>query len=60
MGFSRSRTLNGTTLEIVEPGLIPPNRFYVQGTHEMSFDSRYRVNGLVRSDQIIGKATVIF
>ena len=60
VGFARSRTLNGTTLEIVEPGLIPPNRFYVQGTHEMSFDSRYRVNGLVRSDQIIGKATVIF
>ena len=60
VGFARSRTLNGTMLEIVEPGLIPPNRFYVQGTHEMSFDSRYRVNGLVRSDQIIGKATVIF
>ena len=31
------------------------DRFYVQGTHEMSFDSRYRVNGLVRRDQIIGK-----
>jgi len=26
----------------------------------MSFDSRYRVNGLVRRDQIIGKETVIF
>jgi len=26
----------------------------------MSFDSRYRVNGLVRRDQIIGKATVLF
>ena len=42
------------------PGVIPADRFYVQGTHEMSFDSRYRVNGLVRRDQIIGKATVIF
>lgn len=60
VGFARSRTLNGTTLETIEPGFIPANRFYVQGTHEMSFDSRYRVNGLVRSDQIIGKATVIF
>jgi conjugal transfer pilin signal peptidase TrbI len=60
VGFARSRTLGGTVLEAIEPGVIPANRFYVQGTHEMSFDSRYRVNGLVRRDQIIGKATVIF
>ena len=60
VGFARSRTPDGTTLEAIEPGVIPADRFYVQGTHEMSFDSRYRVNGLVRRDQIIGKATVIF
>ncbi len=60
VGFARSRTPNGTTLEPIEPGLIPANRFYVQGSHEMSFDSRYRINGLVRSDQIIGRASVIF
>jgi conjugal transfer pilin signal peptidase TrbI len=60
VGFARSSTLDGTTLEAIEPGVIPANRFYVQGTHEMSFDSRYRVNGLVRSDQLIGRAMVIF
>ena len=60
VGFARSQTLDGTTLEAIQPGVIPAGRFYVQGTHEMSFDSRYRVNGLVRTDQIIGKATVIF
>lgn len=60
VGFARSRTLDGATLDAIEPGVIPADRFYVQGTHEMSFDSRYRVNGLVRRDQIIGKATVIF
>lgn len=60
VGFARSTTLDGWTLEAIEPGVIPADRFYVQGTHEMSFDSRYRVNGLVRRDQIIGKATVIF
>src|SRR5256884_7582802 len=59
-GFARSTTLDGKTLEAIEPGVIPADRFYVQGTHEMSFDSRYRVNGLVRREQIIGKATVIF
>src|SRR5438105_12125399 len=60
VGFARSRTPDGTTLEAIEPGVIPAERFYVQGTHEMSFDSRYRVNGLVRRDQIIGRATVLF
>jgi conjugal transfer pilin signal peptidase TrbI len=60
VGFARSRTPDGTTLDAIEPGVIPADRFYVQGTHEMSFDSRYRVNGLVRRDQIIGKATVLF
>jgi len=60
VGFARSRTPDGRTLEAIEHGVIPEDCFYVQGTHEMSFDSRYRVNGLVRRDQIIGKATVIF
>ena len=60
VGFARSRTPDGTTLEAIELGVIPADRFYVQGTHEMSFDSRYRVNGLVRRDQIIGRATVLF
>ena len=56
---ARSRTPDGRTLEAIEPGGKPDDRFYVQGTHEMSFDSRYRVNGLVRRDQIIGKAEVV-
>ena len=60
VGFARSTTPDRRTLEAIEPGVIPADRFYVQGTHEMSFDSRYRVNGLVRRDQIIGRATVIF
>jgi conjugal transfer pilin signal peptidase TrbI len=60
VGFARSWTPDGTTLDAIDPGVIPADRFYVQGTHEMSFDSRYRVNGLVRRDQIIGKATVLF
>jgi conjugal transfer pilin signal peptidase TrbI len=60
VGLARERTVDHQPLEPIEPGVIPPERFYVQGTHEMSFDSRYRVNGLIRRDQIIGKATVIF
>ena len=60
VGIARARTRDGTNLEAIEPRVIPAGQFYVQGSHEMSFDSRYRVNGLVRSDQIIGRATAIF
>ena len=43
-------------LEPIAPGSIPPGRYYVQGTHPDSFDSRYRVNGLIRTEQIVGVA----
>lgn len=60
VGLARERTLDGLPLEPIAPGVIPPEHFYVQGTHAMSFDSRYRINGLIRRDQIIGKASVVF
>ena len=60
VGIAKRYTLDGHQLEPLEPGVIPPEFFYVQGTHEMSFDSRYRESGLVHVSQIIGKVHVIF
>jgi conjugal transfer pilin signal peptidase TrbI len=60
VGFARQYTLEGHRLEPPPPGVIPAKYFYVQGTHEMSFDSRYRASGLVHVNQIIGKVEVIF
>ena len=60
VGIAKRYTLDGHRLEPLAPGVIPPGYLYVQGTHEMSFDSRYRESGLVHTSQIIGKAHVIF
>ena len=60
VGVAKQYTLDGHRLEPLLPGVIPPGYFYVQGTHEMSFDSRYRASGLVHANQIIGKVDVIF
>ena len=60
VGIAKQYTLDGHRLEPLSPGLIPPDYVYVQGTHEMSFDSRYRASGLVHVSQIIGKVDVIF
>jgi conjugal transfer pilin signal peptidase TrbI len=56
VGFAKPRTRAGEPLEPIAPGLIPPGRYYVQGTHPDSLDSRYRVNGLVAAEQIVGVA----
>lgn len=60
VGFAKPRTHTGELLEPIAPGPIPPGHYYVQGTHPDSFDSRYRVNGLIRTEQIIGVAHVVF
>jgi conjugal transfer pilin signal peptidase TrbI len=60
VGIAKQYTLDGHQLEPLAPGVIPAGYFYVQGTHEMSFDSRYRASGLVHVSQIIGKVHVIF
>ena len=59
VGSARSHTLDGRKLDPIRPGRIPAGHYYVQGAHAMSFDSRYRINGLVRQDQILGIAKVI-
>jgi len=60
VGFAKPRTRTGEPLEPIAPGPIPPGRYYVQGTHPDSFDSRYRVNGLIRAEQIVGVAHKVF
>ena len=60
VGIAKQYTLDGHRLEPLVPGVIPDGYYYVQGTHEMSFDSRYRASGLVHSSQIIGTVHVIF
>jgi conjugal transfer pilin signal peptidase TrbI len=60
VGTAKQYTLDGHRLEPLEPGVIPAGYYYVQGTHEMSFDSRYGASGLVHVSRIIGRVHVIF
>jgi conjugal transfer pilin signal peptidase TrbI len=59
-GYAKQASVTGVPLTPIEPGVIPEGRYYVQGTGPDSFDSRYQENGLIRTDQIIGKAHAIF
>jgi conjugal transfer pilin signal peptidase TrbI len=60
MGFAKTHTFDRRPLEPIAPMVIPPDHFYVQGTDPDSFDSRYRVSGLVRSGQVLGRVAPIF
>ena len=60
MGMAKSHSFDGRALHPIAAGVIPPGHFYVQGTGPDSFDSRYRESGLVRADQVLGTAVVLF
>ena len=60
VGVARQYTLDGHRLDPLPPGTIPSGYYYMQGMHEMSFDSRYRQSGLVHECRILGTAHVIF
>lgn len=49
--FSRT----GDPLQPGPTGVIPEQRYLVQGDHKDSLDSRYSLLGWVRADQVVGK-----
>ena len=54
VGVALEYTRGHRPLEPIQPGVIPPGHYYVQGTSPDAFDSRYRASGLVRAAQVIG------
>lgn len=64
MGTARTTgkrgVLAGQELELGPTGQIPQGRYYVQGDHEDSLDSRYALMGWVPTERIKGRAIVIF
>jgi len=64
MGTARTTgkrgVLAGQALELGPTGVIPNGRYYVQGDHEDSLDSRYALMGWVPIERIKGRAVVIF
>jgi conjugal transfer pilin signal peptidase TrbI len=60
MGYAKTHSFDRLPLEPLVEMVIPPGHYYMQGTSPDSFDSRYRLSGLVRTEQIIGKVKPLF
>jgi len=60
VGLAKSQAFDRRPLEPITATVIPPGHYYVQGTGPDSFDSRYRISGLVRADQVIATVTPLF
>lgn len=56
VGTAKERASSGVLLEKGPAGVLPPGRYYVAADHPDSLDSRYRLTGWIRHDQIIGRA----
>jgi len=54
VGVAKTHAYDRRPLEPIGSTVIPAGHYYVQGTSADSFDSRYRVSGLVRADQVLG------
>ena len=60
VGVAKTHAHDRRPLAPIAPTVIPPGYFYAQGTSSDSFDSRYAASGLVRADQVIGRAVPLF
>ncbi len=60
VGLAKNRAFDHRPLEVIEPVVIPPGHYYVQGSGVDSFDSRYRSSGLVRAEQLIASVVPLF
>lgn len=56
----RFATVTNLPLEPIEPSTIPPQYLYMQGTSPDSFDSRYRISGLVHMRDVIAIVRPLF
>ena len=52
IGRAKFKTRHGRPLTIIEGGTIPPNHFFMAGTHADSYDSRYAEIGFIHKDRI--------
>ena len=60
VGHAKAQTFDHRGLDPIQPTVIPPGSYYVQGSSPDSFDSRYRSSGLVRAEQVIGLVRPLF
>ena len=59
VGRAKTHALDGRPLAAIEPGVIPPGRYYLHADHPDSHDSRYAEIGLVPGARILGRAVAM-
>lgn len=60
VGVAKTHSFDRRPLEPIAEVVIPPGHYYVQGISPDSFDSRYRISGLIRADQVLGTVVPLF
>lgn len=60
VGRAKPVSTTGMPLKPGPAGTIPPGHYYMYAPHPDSLDSRYSLVGWVRSDQIVGRAYLLF
>lgn len=56
VGNAKPTGLAGQPLEMMEPGILGDGEYYVMAPHPDSLDSRYKLTGWVKQNEIIGRA----
>lgn len=54
VAWAKPFTSGGDRLDMIEPGVIPPDHFFMLGDLDPSFDSRFAWVGLIHRDRIYG------
>ena len=59
VGRAKTHALDGRPLAAIEPGPIPPGRYFLHADHPDSHDSRYAEIGLAPRARILGRAVAL-
>lgn len=60
LATAKERALNGSPLQAAAPQILGEDQYFVRGTHQDSYDSRYEAFGLIDRCRFIGRAHPIF
>lgn len=60
IALAKTHSKRGEPLDVIASGVIPPDHYFMRGTHPDSYDSRYAKFGLIDRCRFSGKAHPLF
>jgi conjugal transfer pilin signal peptidase TrbI len=60
LGVAKERSMAGVPLEASDGGVVPEGSIYAYAPHKDALDSRYKLQGLVPRNAVIGRAIRLF